>query len=170
MQTLRELARYNRWANARLLARCREDDATEHVFEAAGGTFGTIEETLKHVTLVEENYLNVMSGRDTLQGHSDPDSFVAAYLGHDLEWFVDRLADLDRQYEQIAGQADQAFLSGQFQLPWFDFPLTREQGLLQVFSHSTTHRVQVFSTLGERGLAVPDVDYVQMLQEGHRPG
>jgi uncharacterized damage-inducible protein DinB len=170
MQTLRELTRYNRWANARLLARCREADAAEHVFGAAGGTIGTIEETLKHVALVEESYLTFMSGRDPLEGHPDRESFLAEYLGHDFEWFADRVADLDRQYEQMAGQADEAFLAGQFRLPWFDFPLTREQGLLQVFSHSTTHRVQVFSTLGERGLAVPDVDYVQMLQEERRSG
>ncbi len=37
--------------------------------------------------------------------------------------------------------------------------------MLQVFSHSHTHRAQVMSTLGDRGLAVPDMDYVQMLQE-----
>src|SRR5438067_10027639 len=126
MPTLHELARYNRWANARLLARCREDDAAEHVFAAAGGTLGTIEETLKHVALVEESYLAFMSGHDPLQGR-DRESVVAEYLGHDLEWFADRVADLDRRYEQMAAQADQAFLAGQFRLPWFDFPLTREQ-------------------------------------------
>src|SRR5437899_11990876 len=142
MQTLRELARYNRWANARLLARCREADAAEHVVGAAGGTIGTIEETLKHVALVEESYLAFMSGRCPLGGHSDREAFLVEYLGHDFEWFADRIADLDRQYEQMAGQADEAFLAGQFRLPWFDLPLMREQGLLQVFSHSTTHRVQ----------------------------
>lgn len=170
MQTLAELARYNRWANAQLIARCRQADAAEHVGGAAGGTIGSIEETLKHLTLVEESYAAFMSGRDPLQGRPDRDTFRAEYLGHDVGWFAGRLAELDREYEQLAARADAVFLAGQFQLPWLEFPLTREQGLLQVFSHSTTHRVQVFSTLGERGLTVPDVDYVNLLREDGRGG
>jgi uncharacterized damage-inducible protein DinB len=165
MSMLRELARYNRWANTRLFARCLEADAAEHVVGRAGGTIGTIEETLKHVSVVEHAYLSFMLGRDPLRGHPDMAAFMAEYLGHDLQWFADQVADLDREYERVAGEADDSFLAGRLDIPWFDFPLTREQGLLQVFSHSTTHRVQAFSALGDRGLSVPDVDYVQMLQE-----
>ena len=169
MPTLHELARYNRWANARLLARCREDDAAEHVFAAAGGTLGTIEETLKHVALVEESYLAFMSGHDPLQGR-DRESVVAEYLGHDLEWFADHVGEIDRDFERYVAEADEAALAGPLRIPWFDFPVTRAEGVLQVLTHSHTHRSQVLSTLGDRGVAVPDMDFIHLLQEERARG
>ena len=56
-------------------------------------------------------------------------------------------------------------------VPWFDFPVTGEEGLCQVLTHSCEHRAQVLSVLGARGLDVPGLDYVVMLAEarGSKP-
>ena len=164
MGALGELARYNRWANVKLFAICRGVE-TDALGAAAAGTIGSIEETLKHLALVEDTYLNLIRGRDALQGYGDREAFMTGYLGHDVEWFADRVAEVDAGYEQLMAEADEAFLDGELRIPWFDFPLSRAQGALQAFSHSHTHRAQILSTLGDRGVAVPDVDYVQLLQE-----
>ncbi len=161
---LNELARYNRWANAKVFAICRGVDEFA-LGAAAPGTISSVEETLKHLALVEDGYASMILGCDPSQGHASRESFLTSYLGHDLEGFADRVADVDREYERLTAEADPAFLDGELSIPWFAFPVTRGQGMLQVFSHSHTHRAQVMSTLGDRGLAVPDMDYVQMLQE-----
>ncbi len=60
--------------------------------------------------------------------------------------------------------AAESFYDEPLHVPWFDFPLTRHDGFLQVVSHSAQHRAQVFSVLGERRQQVPDLDYVLFVQ------
>jgi hypothetical protein len=62
--------------------------------------------------------------------------------------------------------ADEAFYADALHVPWFDFVLTKRDGLLQVLSHSAQHRAQVFSALGERGVDVPGLDYVEYIEKG----
>ncbi|MGH2457769.1 MAG: DinB family protein [Chloroflexota bacterium] len=59
-----------------------------------------------------------------------------------------------------------AMIRGQpLSVPWIKAPLTARDGLLQVLTHSGQHRAQVFSVLGARGIDVPGLDYVMMLEE-----
>ena len=169
MTPLAELARYNRWANAQVFAVCRAVDP-DALGAAAAGTIGTLEETLKHLAGVEDVYLAMLQGRDLFAGQTDRKGFWLAYEAHDLEWFADRVAELDRGFEELLASADDALLAGELRIPWFDFPMTRAQGVLQALTHSHTHRAQVLSTLGDRGVKVPEMDYVQMLQQEHRGG
>ena len=165
METLRAVAAYNRWANARVFARCLEVEP-EGLGADARGTIGSVERTLKHLVMVEDVYLQFMTGGDPLHGQPDPQAARAWYEGHDLAWFAGNAEEVADGFERMLAGADEAYAAGEFQLPWFQIPLTRRQGLIQVFFHSAHHRTQVFSTLGDRGLEVPDLDYPDMLQEG----
>lgn len=161
---LREQFAYNAWANAEVFGVTAGMDR-EQLEVAAPGTFGTLAETLKHIARVEEAYLHLL--RDgTLEGMTDR----AAYFDHDLDWFAGRQARLGDDYDDLLARADESFLDGALDVPWFDLPLTRRDGLLQVLSHSAWHRAQVFSSLGAQGLQVPDLDYlffVKARRAGH---
>lgn len=47
----------------------------------------------------------------------------------------------------------------------FDLCEQAADGLIQVISHSSQHRAQIRSVLGQHGVQVPDLDYVLMLRE-----
>ena len=81
-----------------------------------------------------------------------------------LGWFAGASAQLAKEYTTILRGADSAFLDDELRVPWFDFRLTKHDGLLQVLSHSALHRAQVFSVLGQRGVEVPDLDYVDFVE------
>jgi uncharacterized damage-inducible protein DinB len=164
VETLRAMAAYNRWANRRVFARCGEVE-DELLGAEAKGTRGTIEGTLKHAVMVEDGYLHFVRGTDALHGHADVPSFIAWYEAHDLAWFAERADQLADEYERMLAEVDEAFLAVQFRVPWFKAPMTRREGIMQAFLHSTQHRAQVMSTLGERGLDVPNLDYPLMLDE-----
>ena len=50
-----------------------------------------------------------------------------------------------------------------FVFDWMPFQITVQQCLMQLLVHNGHHRSQVFSALGERGVKVPDLDYIIML-------
>ncbi|MFI5272480.1 MAG: DinB family protein [Ktedonobacterales bacterium] len=156
MRTLRDLYAHNAWANARVFAVCRDADR-QQLEDQAPGTFGTLAETLQHLVVVEDVYARMLRG--------EPLERVEAREDHDLDWFAERSAQLGQEYVAIAATDDAAFYDDELRVPWFDFHLTKHDGLLQVLSHSAQHRAQVLSTLGARGVEVPDVDYVLYVEE-----
>ena len=163
MRTLRQLARYNAWANARVFSLCETADPTL-LAETDQGSIGSVEETLKHLVSVEDAYLTMLQDRDLQEALGSRE----AYAAHDLAWFARRSAEVAQGYEALLSERDEIWLEGRMQVPWFDFPMTVRDGLLQAFTHSAQHRAQVLSVLGTRGVAVPDVDYVFMVGEHHR--
>jgi uncharacterized damage-inducible protein DinB len=154
MRTLADLYAYNAWANAQVFARCRDVDQAQ-LDEQAPGTYGTITETLKHLAQVEAVYALMLQDKP-LASQESPDQFFA----HDLAWFADLMVRVGRQYTELLANASDAFYDEPLRVPWFDFVLTKHDGLLQVLSHSAQHRAQVFSVLGQLGIDVPDLDYV----------
>jgi uncharacterized damage-inducible protein DinB len=164
MDTLGAMAVYNRWATRKVFARCLELEPAILESEAPG-TNGSIEKTLKHMVLTEDGFLNFTRGSDPLRGHSDPRAYIRAFMAHDLAWFAGFAEELADGFDAMIASADDAFLEGEFRVPWFDFAWKRREGILQAFLHSTVHRSQVFAALGARGLDVPDLDYPRMLLE-----
>ena len=158
VRALRDLYAYNAWANAQVFAACRDlDEARLQV--PAPGTFDSIAATLSHLVGVEDAYLYMLRGESPERmGPRD------AYHAHDLPWFAARAAQLGGEYDALLAGADAAFYGLALDVPWFDFSLTRHDGLLQVLSHSAQHRAQVFSVLGQRGHEVPDLDYVLFVE------
>lgn len=163
MRTLQDLYAYNAWADARVFAVCRQADQARLEAEAPG-TFGTLAETLKHMVQVEDVYLRML--------RSEPPDQVGgaeAYFAHDLAWFQERASQLATDYTDLLVSAQPAFYDEPLKVPWFDFALTRHDGLLQVLSHSALHRAQVFSVLGAHGVEVPDLDYVDFVESKGAP-
>ena len=159
MRSLRDLYGYNAWANAHVFALCR--DLNHAWLEAdAPGTFGTIEETLAHMMGVETVYLYMLRGEfDALDSVREQSADLT------LDAWASRAVRLGEEYLALIDGADAAFGDESLQVPWFDFALTKHDGLLQVLNHSAQHRAQVLSVLGERGLPVLDVDYVLFVKD-----
>lgn len=158
--TIRDLYGHNRWANHRVFGVTQELDAGT-LGENAPGTHGTMESTLKHLVGVEDVYLSMLSDA-SLESRGSLES----YLAHGLPWFVNRAAEVAEGYRALLADVDHAFLDAPLPVPWFDFPLTKRDGLLQVLSHSAQHRAQVFSVLGAKGIDVPSLDFVVWVGEG----
>lgn len=160
---LQDLYAYNTWANAQVFDVCRGVDQAQ-LDAGAPGTFGSISGTLAHMVGVEEVYLLMLRGEfDALQRSRDEAS------GWKLEQWAERAARLGQEYRELLASADAAFYDQPLNVPWFDFALTKHDGLLQVLVHSAQHRAQVFSVLGERGVEVPDQDYVLYVESKSRP-
>ena len=161
VETLRRFFAYNAWANARVVRVCTDLDPAALGAEAAG-TIGTLEETLKHFTAVEDGYLAMLRGADP------GETFGAreAYLAQEFGWFLHRLAELGNGYTDLLAGEDTGLVERPISLPWLASPMSGREGMIQVLSHSAHHRAQVLSVLGARGVQVPDLDYVFMLAEG----
>lgn len=154
MRTLTDLYAYNAWADAQVFAICLQANTARMEAEAPG-TYGTLTDTLKHMVQVEDVYLRML--------RSEPREAMGprdAYLAHDLAWFKQRAAEIGTAYLELIANAQPAFYDEPLNVPWFNFALTKHDGLLQVLSHSAQHRAQVFSVLGQHGTEVPDLDYV----------
>ena len=154
-----DLYRYNRWANAKVFGVCRDLDPGLLVAAAPGST-GSIDDTLKHLVEVEDVYLAML--QDLPLGPRDAQE---NYFAHEVAWFAERAAQIGDAYLALLPNFDDTRLDSTLAVPWFDFPLTKRDGLFQVLSHSAQHRAQVFSVLGARGMTVPDLDYILMLKE-----
>ena len=169
MTVLHELLRHNRWATARVFKVCAGADPAV-LAESAGGTIGTALSTLAHMVSVEEGF-SAMIGLALRDGGAGgdfaflvtPTGLSDGYFEHDLGWYAERAAALDSfLLEHVAG-ASADHLEHEIRVPWLDFQMTVGKGLTQVLVHNAHHRSQVFSVLGERGVRVPDLDYVIML-------
>jgi uncharacterized damage-inducible protein DinB len=162
LRTLRDVFAHGAWANAKVFQICAETDPAQ-IEAGATGTIGTIGETLKHLVLVEDVYARMLRGeRPETVGPRD------VYLAHDLAWFAQRAARLGEEYAQLLVNPAAGFFDEPLDVPWFDFTLSKHDGLLQVQAHSAQHRAQVLSTLGDRGVSVPDVDFVDFVDETRR--
>lgn len=151
---LQDLFSYNTWANAQVFGVCQGVDHAQLDAQAAG-TIGTITQTLAHMMGVEAAYILMLRGElDALQ------RIRAEAASLTLSDWAARAQRLGEEYRGLLAGADAAFLDQPLTVPWFDFALTKRDGLLQVIHHSAQHRAQVFSVLGERGVKVPDLDYV----------
>ena len=154
MQTLRTLASYGRWANRVVFGLCRDLDPAI-LAEPAPGTIGTIQQTLEHLVCTEDDCFQMLEGRAPLQSVDEMLANVAVYRGRDLGWLAERADLAGAGFERALADADVAFLDGELRPP----AISRRAGLLHALTHSMHHRAQVLSTLGARGVKVPDIDY-----------
>jgi uncharacterized damage-inducible protein DinB len=159
MQNLLDLFRHNAWANARVfgLAAALGDRLVD---ADAPGTQGTVHSTLAHLARVERAYLRLIQQADLAS--LEPRE---TYQSHDLTWFLDEVDDLGSAYEAAIQASTPDSLARDLPIPWFAFPVTAREGLLQVLTHSAQHRSQVLSWLATQGMETPDLDYVVMLGE-----
>ncbi|MEA2683335.1 MAG: DinB family [Chloroflexota bacterium] len=169
---IEELFRHSRWANARVFKVCLAADPAL-LTAGAGGTVESIDASLRHLVTVEEGFAAVIAGEGVVpEGSSAEDAFTAlvtptgladGYMKHELSWYAERAGELDSYFLDLVSRVDEEGLARHVQVPWLSFSTTVSDALVQVLVHSGHHRSQVFSALGERGVKVPDLDYVIML-------
>ena len=159
MQDLLDLFRHNAWANAKVygLAAALGDRV---IVAEAPGTQGTVHSTLAHLARVERGYLAMIEQRprESLEPRE-------VYVAHDLAWFVDEITEVGSAYLAAIQASTPESLQRDLSIPWFAFPVSAREGLLQVLTHSAQHRSQVLSWLASQGVETPDLDYVVMLGE-----
>lgn len=73
--TLVELFRHNLWANLRLIDACRGLSDAQLDAAPAGGVFGAVRATLRHIVVNEERYLKSLLGQP-LDGSSGPPAAI----------------------------------------------------------------------------------------------
>ncbi len=173
MSIVPELFRHNRWANARVFKVCLATEAS--ILTAnAGGTVESIDASLRHLVSVEEGFCAAIAagagpareGSTSLEASTAmvaPTGLVDGYMNHELGWYAERLDYLDAFFTDLVCRIDDDGLSRDVEVSWLSYPMTVGEALTQVLVHSGHHRSQVFSALGERGMRVPDLDYVVML-------
>lgn len=155
MQTLLDLAHYNYWANQRVFD--TSASLSDAVLSAeAKGTYGSVQETLAHLVEVEDIYLLMLQHGDVNSWDSD------AYMEHAGTWYAQRARELGAEYRALLAGKGEDWLAEQFVVPWFGFPISHRDGLLQAWTHSAQHRSQILSELGSHGLETPDIDYIFM--------
>lgn len=165
-----ELFRHSRWANAKV---CLVADPALLV-AGAGGTVETIDASLRHLVTVEEGFAALIAatagpvpeGITPLQAWTflvTPTGLVDGYMKHELSWYAERADHLDSFFLDLVGRIDDEGLERDVRVPWLNYRTTVAEALTQALVHSGHHRSQVFSALGERGVKVPDLDYVVML-------
>jgi uncharacterized damage-inducible protein DinB len=154
---LHELFQHMEWADARawnavLSAPATRDDSV-------------IGERFYHIHLVQMAFLYAWSGRPlNLPKQTEfADSMAVANWGRGI-------------HRELAGyikRVDEQDLDRPMKLPWADYvekqfgrpaaPVTYEQTMLQVISHSTHHRGQVNARLRELGVEPPFLDFIVWL-------
>jgi uncharacterized damage-inducible protein DinB len=159
LDDLRSLYRHNTWANRRVFSLCGVLEPGT-IDARAPGTIGTVRETLAHLARVEEAFLCMIEDRslDTIEPRE-------AFQNRDAGALVERLEEIGDAFAAWLRRAGDQDLARVLPITWFDFPITAREGLYQVLSHSAQHRSQVLSVLGARGIEVPDLDYLLMLEE-----
>jgi uncharacterized damage-inducible protein DinB len=161
MQDLIALFRYNTWANAKVFDLAAQQNS-ETLLATAPGTHGTVTTTLAHLASVEYAYLAMLEQRAPISREE-----VLRWAAHDIAWFPNTMREIGSRFERLLESSSHESLAAPLNVPWFQFTMSRQDGLIQVLSHSGQHRSQVLSWLSARGIETPDLDYVLMLREAH---
>ena len=154
------LFRHNLWANLRLLDACAALNE-QQLAATTAGTFGPINNTLKHIVGAEQGYLIHLTGRQPetpLRREDNPD--VAA------------LREYARQFGEgliavAAGvsPSDVVNLEGGGQR----WPAPASLILTQAINHATEHRAQVMTILTQQGIEPPELSGWAYMEEHVTP-
>ena len=156
---VRELIAYNRWANRRILDACRA--AGPQAFDRpAGGSFGTIKDTLAHMAWAEWLWLERWQHRSPKKSALPEATTLPAIdgiltdAGRGQEAFVSRLKDgeLDERiaYQNIKGET---------------WEYTLGHMLQHTVNHSTYHRGQIVTMLRQAGANAVSTDFLLYFDE-----
>lgn len=163
-EQFRTLARYHRWANARLYAACAKL-GQEELARPRPSFFGSILATLNHGLVGDRLWMGRFEGEpcgdivslDQIL-HPDFDGLLAAreaFDQHIVEFFNRFEGRLDRpfRYRTMAGEETHSNLG------W---------AALHMFNHATHHRGQVHTLLSSTSAEPPSLDLIYYLRE-HPP-
>jgi uncharacterized damage-inducible protein DinB len=149
---LLELVRHKTWATQKLFALCESIDPS--LLDApAPGTYGTVRATLVHLVNGDGLFHSRLSGGPQWQLPRP-----AQYLDEattTLQTAAERFAEIAGQWESLAADAELA-----------DRDIVEPDGRVfkgatwfaQSIHHADAHRAQVLTSLGSRGIKVPELD------------
>lgn len=147
--TLIELIRYNNWANAQVIAACRELTA-EQLAAAAPGAYGAIHETLGHIIFAEADYVGRLTGNRPQPPFKREDGPTVADLAAFAEQVAVALLDAAQRvspthmvHEEEDGQT-------------IDYQARHL--FIQTINHGVEHRTNITTILSGLGLPAPEVD------------
>jgi len=155
------LARYNRWANARLYGAVGRLPAEEYL-RRRPAFFGSIHGTLNHILVTDRLWL----GR-IVDGQAPPLKLDQILYGDFVALEVARRAEDGRLVQTIEAMAEDRFAAP---FEYVTVAGTRQvqplwQVLAHVFNHQTHHRGQVHDQLSQTAVAPPELDLVYYLRE-----
>jgi uncharacterized damage-inducible protein DinB len=158
----RSLARYNRWANARLYAAAADLTVAQYR-QDQGAFFKSVHGTLNHLLVTDRIWMNRFTGQGPTHDRLD------LVLFEDFAPLRDaRIAEDERICAFIEGQSEAA-LDGMFRYRRVSSPEEFEQplgpALAHFFNHQTHHRGQTHAILtGVVGKA-PELDLLYYQRE-----
>lgn len=147
----RMLARYNRWANARLYAACLALPVDEYNADRRG-FFRSIGNTLNHLVVVDRLWLGRIEGK----AHGVTDLAVVPHPDRDVLWAerqkMDQyIIDLFASYDDAKLARPLEYRDMSDNLKIVPFPMV----FGHVFNHHTHHRGQVHGMLSHAGVKEP---------------
>lgn len=155
------LARFNRWANERLLDACGRL-SEEAYLKPRKAFFGSIHGTLDHLLACD------ILWSDRLEGRPSEIHALDQSLHRDLAGLRARRRAEDARLMAIVGRFDEAALGGSLRyalLDGEDFETPLPALLGTIFNHQTHHRGQVHNMLSQADLEPPPLDIIDYLDE-----
>jgi uncharacterized damage-inducible protein DinB len=151
MEPLRELFRHHAWATVALLDYCALLPE-RHLVTPAPRAYGPIGATMQHLVAADVRYLERLDG---VAGRKPVRESLPLGLGDLRERFLVHAEGWEKVLDSL-GSLD-VLLKGRGREK--DIPHATNLLVGQAIHHGNDHRTQVYSTLIERGLNPPEVDF-----------
>jgi len=160
VDTVRQLARYNRLANERLYASCGELSDTARK-QTRPAFFKSIHGTLNHIMVGDRIWLARFDGREA------PSTGLDTILYDGFEDLRTARSEEDARIEAFAENVTDAFLAGTIRYEnnegrVFDDPV--DMLVSHFFNHQTHHRGQVHDMLCQTDVTPPVLDLHRVLK------
>ena len=160
VDTVRQMARYNRLANDRLYASCAELSDTARR-QSRPAFFESIHGTLNHIMVGDRIWLARFEGREV------PSTGLDAILYDDFEALRTARSEEDARIEDFAASVTDAFLAGSIRYEnnegrIFNDPV--DMLVSHFFNHQTHHRGQVHDMLSQTEVKTPVLDLHRVLK------
>jgi uncharacterized damage-inducible protein DinB len=160
---LRRMARYNRWANARLFTAV-EGLGSEAYHQARPAFFGSIHGTLNHILIGDRLWLA------RIEGLPAPDVRLDDHPYADLASLAQaRQGEDERMIRLTDGYNDESGLDRVLNYRALTMPGAQTTPLylcwLHLFNHQTHHRGQVHDQLTQTDIPPPSLDMMPFIKE-----
>jgi uncharacterized damage-inducible protein DinB len=149
-----EFLHYNRWANLHLIDACL-NLTPEQLASSAPGTYGSIYETLVHLTQAEARYYKRLTGILL----EPPFSWEAAPSLAEIRSFMERVSRA--LVEAAEGMQDSDSFPRDWDDPEWQGHSQRYKSvamLIQAVDHGIEHRTNITTILAQQGIHSPDLD------------
>lgn len=153
------LAKFNRWANARLHA-CAATLPQDEVARDRGAFFGSILGTLNHIYLVDLLY------RDRIEGRRSPFKGLDDILHDNMAGLTRGQEEIDAYFLDYAESLSDEDLAGEIVFTTLldepeEWRVPRMVYLTNLAQHQVHHRGQAYALLNQAGLDVPSIGFIE---------